>query len=70
MNYFMMIGAICSPFLEHCIGFEYPKKFDDLRTCENEVVITKKRIETDFEINGLAAKVFIKCQEVNNGIGS
>lgn len=71
MKLFMIIGLVCSPFLEECYQFEKQDQlFETREECKVQSEIVLENIMNIFINQNITVKVKVGCIEVPNGISS
>ena len=67
----MIIGLLCSPFLENCYEFEKQDKlFNTMKECKEQSQIVLDNMINIFMNKNITVQVKVGCIEVKNGIGS
>lgn len=68
---FMIIGLLCSPFLESCYEFEKQDKlFNTKKECKEQSEIVLENMMNIFINKNITVNIRVGCIEVKNGIGS
>lgn len=71
MKTFMIIGLLCSPFLEDCYEFEKQDQlFKTREECKAQSEIVLDNIMNIFINQNITVQVKVGCIEVKHGIGS
>jgi hypothetical protein len=71
MKLFMIVGLLCSPFLENCYEFEKQDQlFETEEECKQQSEIVLENIMNIFINQNITVKVQVGCIEVPNGISS
>ena len=60
---FIIIGWLCSPFLQECVSFQVPKKFDSKIICQREAAIVKRDMKNRLRKEDFVNKIYITCKE-------
>ena len=60
---FFIIGWLCSPFLQECVSFQGPKKFDSKIICQREATIVKRDMKNRLRKKDFVNKIYITCKE-------
>jgi len=71
MKLFMIVGLLCSPFLENCYEFEKQDQlFETEEECKQQSEIVLENIMNIFINQNITVQIKVGCIEVPNGISS
>ena len=60
---FIIIGWLCSPFLQECVPFQGPEKFENSIICNRKAAIIKRDMKKRLDEEGFANKIYLTCKE-------
>ena len=60
---FIIIGWLCSPFLQECVPFQSPEKFDSEILCNRKAAIVGRDMKKRLDEEDFANKIYLTCKE-------